>query len=566
MASASQAPKMCELCDENKIQWKCLKCNSYLCTKCCKIHQKLISSAEHKIIAIEDIGKAKIKDLEIEKDLSNIMCKEHPENTCQRFCKTCETVVCKKCIKKNHKAKHEVVDIKEGYFHSIGKITKTNYKLDIEVLNLATGMSTLEVLTSDENEKFQAEKQKILQRDQDLKDLIDKHTKKLLCDLDLRWNIFFSSIKDEVDHGKRETQNLEIKNTEYNKVLKSLDAKDIFLTAEYIKKSPNTKIRPINTSYTHLPSYVPREVTPSTISHGTLQETTNKHNENINRCFQVEKHYTTNFKATDELACKADGSLWIGDYQSKKLYNVKWNERSFKTTQSLEDIKIYDMAITSKDDLLLATLETTLKVIPHKKPKQLISKFDVSPHIIKCVHVSHDDKILVGVRKLGPVFPIIGPRQVIVMDMEGTHIKTYNNNLFSYPFKITTDHTGTIYVIDCTSENQNGRVVVIGPDDSMKGVFKGHADINTKDFPFKPCDITKVSCNSALVIDTNTRMLYLLNNDALCIKFIHCTDLGIELPYSIATSNKRTMFIGSRECVGEKSSAKIHALAYKEEV
>lgn len=67
----AQAPIPCQLCEEsNEIQWKCLQCDSLMCSKCRKIHQKVRSSNQHKIIDINYIAEyqqqSSVPDLHIE--------------------------------------------------------------------------------------------------------------------------------------------------------------------------------------------------------------------------------------------------------------------------------------------------------------------------------------------------------------------------------------------------------------------------------------------------------------------------------------------------------------------
>jgi hypothetical protein len=43
------------------------------------------------------------------------------------------------------------------------------------------------------------------------------------------------------------------------------------------------------------------------------------------------------------------------------------------------------------------------------------SLYDVSPLLPTAVHVTHDNKVIVGAIEKGPCFPVTGPRQVIII-------------------------------------------------------------------------------------------------------------------------------------------------------
>ncbi|CAG2205657.1 unnamed protein product [Mytilus edulis] len=56
--NVAQSAFVCQLCDHNKVEWKCEECGIYLCSTCKeKIHPRLKSSEKHRIVSIQDIWK-----------------------------------------------------------------------------------------------------------------------------------------------------------------------------------------------------------------------------------------------------------------------------------------------------------------------------------------------------------------------------------------------------------------------------------------------------------------------------------------------------------------------------
>lgn len=107
----AQIPVGCQLCDSGTtIQWKCMDCSLLLCSKCKDIHLKIKNAKDHRIV---DIKEVRIQnESEGISNFKEINCQEHDNQTCVFYCKTCEQLICIKCITKNHKG-HDAVDEEE---------------------------------------------------------------------------------------------------------------------------------------------------------------------------------------------------------------------------------------------------------------------------------------------------------------------------------------------------------------------------------------------------------------------------------------------------------------------
>jgi len=112
--------------------------------------------------------------------------------------------------------------------------------------------------------------------------------------------------------------------------------------------------------------------------------------------------------------------------------------------------------------LVLSTLDDSLRLIQQKSEE---SNMYVLPLVATCLHISKDNKIIVGVREKESVDPERERRKVVVLCTSGKQKMVYDldcNNLhiFKMPLKLTTDKENTIYVINSLSEYR-GRIVVL---------------------------------------------------------------------------------------------------------
>ena len=95
----TQNVKLCELCEnETNLKWRCIHCDTILCDKCKKIHNKVQTNTQHQIVDL----KIPFQDVEQKVILDNIRCTEHQTNMTCLFCRTCDHLVCPDCISSKH--------------------------------------------------------------------------------------------------------------------------------------------------------------------------------------------------------------------------------------------------------------------------------------------------------------------------------------------------------------------------------------------------------------------------------------------------------------------------------
>ncbi|XP_063431656.1 uncharacterized protein LOC134714347 [Mytilus trossulus] len=525
-----QVPMLCQMCEEsNEIKWKCIQCDFLLCTKCQKLHQKVKSTDQHIIIEIKDIPlhQQQSKD---KLDLSNIQCGIHSEHNCFLFCQSCEVVVCPLCITKIHN-KHTMVELAEGYQLTLKSMKTFNSEIEEEIDQNEEVLSELGILKSSEDRKYELEKQNILNREKILKDEVEKHTNKLLKELDQRKEILMQSVNNARNRSQKINKDLDLRRKNLNHALNSNIANQVFNIYSEEKTSRQQRIVPASPKFKKLPKFVPGKNIVQDFYVGELKESDD--DQKIFE-FKVIKQYKTEFEMVNNLVCFDDRSIFISGYPS---------------------------------DLLLSTKESNLTILSGSTSKVNPTKFSVNPLITLGVHVTSDHKILVGVRENQPkTFPVNGPRQVIMMSMDGKKEKVYHTDnkgklIFTVPFRITTDNDNNIYVIDILDEEYRGRIVALDKTNIVRWIYTGNPDINKKQ-TMKPGDLVATKSDNIIVTDDHHHMIYILNTIGQCIHYLNTKDqLGIHIPYSLDIDSTGTLYIGCCTYESEPNEAKIYTVS-----
>ncbi|VDI62686.1 Hypothetical predicted protein [Mytilus galloprovincialis] len=553
-----QVPMVCQMCEEsNEIKWKCLHCDFLLCTKCQKLHKKVKSTDQHTIIDIKDIAchQQQTKD---QLDFSNIKCGIHAGQTCFLFCQSCEVVVCPLCITTVHDT-HKMIELAKGYEQTIKTF---NSDIDQKLVQNGKVLSEIGTFKSSLDSNYELEKQKILSREKDLKNDVEKHTNKLLKELDQRKEIVMKSVNDAENRSENIDKDLDLQKKTLSQALNSNNAKLVFNIQSEEKTLRQKRIVPVNTIFPKLPKFVPGK---QVIQDSYFGELTEPDFDQKQFQFKVINQYKTKLQRVQNLVCYENATVWVGHFGSHKIQKMRMTNESL---QKMHKIKIAsnDMTLLPSGDLLLSTKESCLQIISCSTSKVKSSMYSVYPLLTIAVHVTSDHRILVGVREDQPnAFPVNGPRQVIMMSIDGKREKVYqtDNNrrpIFTLPFKITTDNDNNIYVIDNLEEDWSGRIVALNKSNGVKWTYSGNADIN-KEQTFKPRDLVVTKSENIIVTDADNHMIHILNTSAECIHYLNTKyQLGIQLPNSLDIDNAGILYIGCNTYNSEPNEAKIYTV------
>ncbi|VDI09581.1 Hypothetical predicted protein [Mytilus galloprovincialis] len=527
---SGQVPMLCQMCEEsNEIKWKCLQCDFLLCTKCQQLHQKVKSTDQHIIIDIKDITTYQ-QEVNDHPDIINIPCSVHNGQNCCQFCKTCEEIICSLCFLQAHNT-HDMIGLAKEYELTLKAVNNFHTEVEENILQIEKGLSKLCIRKTSEESLYESEKQKILKRERTLKDEIEMHTHNLLMKLDHRRDFFKKSVQNEENRSKKLKKELEIRRESLDHTLKQNNATEvfnIFKQERQLRADSKQRMAPANSMMKGLPQYVPGKQPILMSQHGVLTELGDK--EQYKFEFQVLQQFKTKLKIVENLVCCEDGSMWINYTVTNKLRKIQLKKGSEPATGEIK-----------RSIFSFASLQTL------------------------AVHVTKANQIIVGVKENGEPFPVNGPRQVIVMDMNGRKEKMYHldNNgqsIFTVPARITSDNDNNCYVLDRLNADFDGRIVALNKTNGIRWVYS-YQYIN-KQRTFTPKDLTATQSDNIIVADSTHHIIHIIDTYyGQCVYYLYTKDqLGIQLPFSLDFDNTGTLYIGCSTYKSGSDEAKLYTV------
>ncbi|CAC5382392.1 unnamed protein product [Mytilus coruscus] len=497
-----QASKVCELCEnEPKLKFKCLECGLMMCQRCCdKVHPKFPSAKDHTVLDIKDI----------------------------------------KCIAKTHK-RHRLIEFSEGYDIKLTKIRKGQENINSAIHSLTDREAKLCNIQCLEQASYQRTRKRIRSYEKVLSHAVKEHVNKLLNEVDQKWEDVANSINNEKREKTETRQTLITQKDMVNNLLQSHDVEKVFSITDTFIQSTQQNI-PLNKIFNHVPEFVPgdKSVIPKLV--GSLKSVGSVYNP----VPKVIQQYTTNVSRCFNLFACSDGSFWLNDYNLQQVLKVIPSGEVMKVISNF-NIEVEDISLMSNGELLLCLKKSPVIKVTSVGSKEVKDfQYNVSPLWAISVHVTHENKVMVGVKDTGQAFPASGPRQIIVIDQTGEQeqVFEYDNNsqpLFTVPGRIHSNKANIVGVLDWISEDANGRIVVLDKEGILVNIYTGHPKINS-DIPFKPYDILFSPSENFLIVEPNTHFLHILNSHGNILTFYNLKGMGIKLPYSISCLGD--LFIG----------------------
>ena len=133
----------------------------------------------------------------------------------------------------------------------------------------------------------------------------------------------------------------------------------------------------------------------------------------------------------DIILCGTGGTFWISDFKNELVENVTFADGLIHVNEK-SNAWASDLASAPSGELVLSTLDDSLRLIQQKSEKVKESNICVFPLLTTCLHISKDNKIIVGVRENGSVCSEREHRKNIVLDTSGKQEMVYDldcNNL-----------------------------------------------------------------------------------------------------------------------------------------
>ncbi|XP_071133176.1 E3 ubiquitin-protein ligase TRIM71-like [Mytilus edulis] len=548
----------CNLCElETKLEWRCVECDLIMCNKCRnKIHPKFKNAKYHTIV---DIKQARVSGDKGNLDLEDIRCKVHTTQVCCLFCSYCDSLVCPICITKTH-AGHTFIEIKEALETKLEKLKSIKTEVETATKELSNDVRKLDQMKLSEQSKGK----KVLQDIHCQKEAFNTYADQLSDIVQQKIKASEGAISREQKRAVDMRQRMQEECHTVDDLICCKDPLNVFENIDKVVISLKTTMQHINPPNSYIPQFMPGNITQSTF--GSLTEvfssnTTNKIEMKVN------KQFFTELTRCHYLSVCSDDTFWLGDSISKVLHKIKHNGDSLVTITTIKT-KIRGIVVTTDGDILLADATSRLKLINGTSGKVQDSKYSVFPLSIMSVHLTRDNKVIVGAKSPGKIIPVTGRRVVIVMDKDGIHETVYEHTknkkgLLTYPQSITSTANGSVVVADFTHDFANSsRILALDKDGNILNTYKGHPEINTLNKPFQPEDITSTPLDNIIIPDLDFHIIHILDNSCNLIAYYNMRDIGIAYPYCTAFTSTTSFYLGCAPPTDNSTNAKLYEIEY----
>lgn len=534
-----QIPVGCQLCEVgNKIEWKCTDCNLLMCDRCkTKVHVKI--AKDHRIVNIREIGE--VEDSWDRFSFSDLKCIDHLSQSCSLYCKTCNEVICLKCIVKVHNG-HTFVD-EEEFEDKKKKMKDGQKKVQKKLKTLNFEKSEIMAPEESENTKMKNIKQNILDQKKRLNKAVDEYAANLVQDIDKHFKTLKQEKETKIDKAIKD---MNLRNEALESIKTSRDFMQFFRDFDQLNISVNEDISQETRNASSLPNFVPGEF--SVLNFGKLEGSKGFREQHSKVEVKVTNQWITDLRMIHLVVRCSDGTLWIADNLGHVLQHIKLINDKVKVLSRFR-LKIYGL-VDMSGNFLVSTGDSRLKMINGGTKEITNSVFDIGSLLVsRGIYVTKDNKIIIAARYHGAAYPVSGRRVVIVMNQSGNRLieyekDNYNKRLFTVPMVLTVTSKGNTCIIDLLDEEGRGRVVVIGQDGNVLGIYFGHNEVNTMEKPFKPADLLVTPSDNIMVTDMDNDLIHILNNSGDFISYFSVHDMGISYPHSPALSRYRHFYIG----------------------
>ena len=126
----------------------------------------------------------------------------------------------------------------------------------------------------------------------------------------------------------------------------------------------------------------------------------------------------------DIILCGTGGTFWRSDCKNELVENVIFADGLIHVNEK-SNAWACDLALAPSGELVLSTLDDSLRLIQQKSEKVKESNICVFPLLTTCLHIFKDNKIIVGLRENGSVCSEREHRKNIVLDTSGKQEMVY---------------------------------------------------------------------------------------------------------------------------------------------
>src|SRR6218665_874747 len=183
MGSSTVICDMCNIRNDGKVgeipkaTMKCLECKDYYCDSCVKVHQFQKVTKDHQIVKIGSDMKSETKRI-----VSMKSCNKHRHRLLDLYCVDCKKIVCVSCFVESHKS-HDCKDVTTVDEEFRQTIEKRARKITAYLNEMLLMRNNNDKRKADLLKQISEKEKEIHKRNQELKQMIDRHTKLLVGEL-----------------------------------------------------------------------------------------------------------------------------------------------------------------------------------------------------------------------------------------------------------------------------------------------------------------------------------------------------------------------------------------------
>lgn len=562
--SCEQAPLKCQLCEQDgKVQWKCIECERLLCGNCKEVvHPKF--PGDHRVVDIKELGnislgRNKQQQLATSLNVAKPRCSEHTSKSCDHYCKSCCCFVCAKCVAGDHR-RHDFVEIGDEYKSRLQRLKVIGQEAKVKLQLISKKTEQFELYGDIQRRKYDEIIGALNKNEKVLIEKIKENTKEVSSELKISMRKISEATDQEENKLRFRHKTLKKALGKIDEAVELKDTERFFHFFESVIKDCDKafNVASFKEERAEIPSFIPGDLGLLPELYGKLEYVPLQRTKE----FEVIHNISTELPSTVDLLVSNQGnSLWVANAQRKTLQNGKIVNDSLKLKSPIE-IELGDMAYLGTEILMSVRGSSVLKILNPDNPKQIVdTNFSVAPFIPLALHVTNDDRVIVGTAESETLFPVEGPRQIVVMDIQGRIRQVFEtdrsgNPLFSVPTRVASTRN-TIAVLDIFSENLEGRVVILDNTGLILNIYKGYSSLNLRNMP---CFMDIVTLNNNfLVSDSSNHVIHILNYQGDLVSYINTGELGIDCPYSLSVDKSGVLYIACEQKSG--SGAKMYVLA-----
>ncbi|XP_052061577.1 uncharacterized protein LOC127701636 [Mytilus californianus] len=560
----AQVLKTCDLCEKDTdIRYKCMDCNKFLCERCKGIHKNVPTLSLHDIC---DLKSELLCPVITKVRMDNILCNYHKKFQCM-FCKDCEVLVCSECISNFHQ-KHCLESLEKTCEEKLSKLERYKAEIGKDVVSLQKSYSDLAIAKTKWENSLDDIRSKIDDKEDELKEAVTKNAAKLRDDLTEKRRNGIEYILIKQKRFKEMEHKLNSK-LEILKTMQSSARGEIFAFEQQVMNYPTSGISE-NIIPRNEIKYLERSTSEETISalFGSMYLLGVPYTMNIT----IDRSLTTNFSNIENLVVSDGETAWVSTFENNEASVQKMHlTEMFETLKQLT-LHAFDMAFTENNDLLIS-IQSTSEIMRVSFNCELESLLDVSPLIVKAIHVTKNGEFYVGVRESGDPFELTESscRKILVYKSSDGKQSSLTSNvsyeydqskqrLFTSPCRITTISDGDVIIVGDWITHIEGRLVVLNRNGDLEWIYNGNSKINSDKSKFRPYDIVSSPEGYIVVADKNNHAIHLLNGAGELIACKLLDEIGITLPKSLCFDYWGYLWIGCSTFPQDKSGAKIYAV------